>query len=310
MALKKYSRKNIFGLDAILQAKLDKANVKKTIDEVLNATDDLAVPSAKTIQTLKTTLEAKIEQVKNIATNIIDDTVASGSDKTWSIDKIKEFVASVDDTIVVQDIQQRDSLKAYDSLIAFVLDTSADENLPEDVRGKPFSYIYANGEWQPLAPLTKEIDTSVFVKYSDIVNDLQTGGEQKPLSAEMGKYIANTLIPAKVNEVKTTLVTDVATIENGKVQLSKTPIGSLVFDCAEISTDEGIVVVDAKISGVKEVTIDVENPEEYEGKVAKVCYLANVNDEAQTNDTQNNDSEADGAVASNETQSENTEESN
>ena len=311
MPIKRFSRKNIYGLDDILKAKLDAINVKKTMDEVLSSASELDVPSVKAIQELKNVLEAKIATVKSVAESIIDDTVASSSNKTWSIDKIKEFVASVDDTVVVQDIQQRDALKAYDSLIAFVLDTSADKNLPDDVRGKPFSYIYANGQWQPLAPLAKEIDTTVFVKYSDIVNDVTTGGADKPLSAEMGKYIANELIPQSVDAAKTQLVTEMNTITNGKIKLSKQPIGNLVFDCAEISTDEGIVVVDAKITNPKEVTIDVQNAADYEGKVARVCFLAALNEKVNTDKTKepkndSNDDQADGAIATDDNTSKNT----
>ena len=298
MALKRYSKRNVFGLNEALASKVDLALIRKTLDDVVSANNDSTIPSTAAVVALKTNLENQINEVRSFAQSLIDDSVDGGTDKTWSVDKIKQFVASVDDTVVVQTIADRDNLKPYDSLVCYVLDTSDDTELGPDFRGKPVAYIYADGKWHPISPLSKEIDSTVFVKYSDIVNDLTTGGANKPLSAEMGKHIANDLIPAAANSAKQELVTESVKITNNKITTTKPIVGALVFNCAEVATDEGIVVVDAVVSGDKEVTIQPDQGDNFEGKTARITYLAYIGDAAATTSTSSNDNgEADGAVA-------------
>jgi len=295
--VKQFSRRNIFGLDAILDSKVSIAQIKKTVDDALNAVNDpSAVVGTGVIADLQNQLQNLQKQTNTNIKSLIDDSVNGGSDKTWSIDKIKQYVASVDDTVVVQNIADRDALKAYDSLIAYVLDTSADTNLGPDFRGKPFAYMYVNGKWEPITPLSKEVDSSVFLKYSDIVNNLNAGGVNKPLSAEMGKYLAQVVIPKASNDAKQTIVTETATIKNNKIALTQNPVGNLVFGAAEISTNNGIVVVDAVVSGVREVTIQGNTGDDYEGKVARVSYLAYINEAS--NNTANDSGSADGEIVS------------
>jgi len=288
MALKVYSRRNIYKLDDILNQKFDAAKVLKTLDDVVSVNSVDSVPSSAAIVALKTELENKINDAKSFAQSLIDDTVESGSDKTWSVDKIKQFVASVDDTVVVQNIDERNNLKAYDSLIAFVLDTSGDDSLTEEFRGKPYAYIYANGQWQPLSPVAGEIDSDTFVKYTDIVNDVTTGGAKKVLSAEMGKYLDGRITQV-AQSTSVTLVTESVKVNGDKLALSANPIGSLVMNCAEVSTDNGIEVVDASVTGDKEVTLQPATSGEYDGKVARVTYLALITD-VQSSNSDNSDS--------------------
>jgi len=272
-----YSRKAIFGLESALASKFDKNNIAAAWSDVesLNNTD--TVPSTASIVSLKAQLENAIQEVSDNVVNIIDDTATDGGDKTWSIDKIKQFVASVDDTVVVNTIQDRDALQAYDSLIAFVLDTTGDSSLGE-FEGQPYTYIYANGEWKAISPVAGELDTTVFVKYSDIVNDLTSGGTDKPLSAEMGKQLAGTIIPNAISDAATSIVTEDLTINSDKLTLAANPIGAIVMNRVEIVTDEGIEVVEASVTGDKEVTIDSGTAGEFDGKTARVSYLAYTKD--------------------------------
>ncbi len=63
------------------------------------------------------------------------------------------------------------------------------------------------------------------------------------------------------------------------------------MNCAEISTESGVVVVDAVITGPKEATIQAEDVAQYEGKVARVSYITNTEldgNNTQTNNTQEN----------------------
>ena len=290
MGLKIYSRRNIYKLDDILNQKFDAAKVLKTLDDVVSVNSVDSVPSSAAIVALKNDLENKINEAKSFAQSLIDDTVESGSDKTWSVDRIKQFVASVDDTVVVQNIDERNNLKAYDSLIAFVLDTSGDDNLTEEFKGKPYAYIYANGQWQPLSPVAGEIDSDTFVKYTDIVNDVTTGGSNKVLSAEMGKYLDGRITEV-AQSTSVTLVTESIKVDGDKLALSANPIGSLVMDCAEVSTDNGIEIVDATVSGDKEVTLQPTTSGEYDGKVARITYLA-LSTEINSSNSDNNDSDS------------------
>ena len=273
MGIKQYSRRNIFGLDAILDSKISKAEIRQTLEDVLNTTSPDAVVGVKAIATLKDNIEKEINEVIKHISSVIDNTASNGNNATWSIDKIKEYV-SESRNVVVNNIKERNSLKPTDALVAYVLDTSDDANLGPDYRGKPFAYIYVNGAWQPITPLSKEIDSTVFVKYNDIVNNLTEGGDKKPLSAEMGKKIKEQIIPQAVMSVKQEIVVDALTINNNKLQTSKKINGTIAFNCVEIETDKGIVVVDARVTGPQEVTIYPNNNENFNGLKAKVTYVS------------------------------------
>ena len=292
MGLKQFSRRTIYGLNGALDAKIGKELIRKTLDDVINSTSPDAVVGTGAVATLKENLEDKINKVLQTAQAIIDDTATSGDKSTWSVDKIKEFISNIEN-VVVKSIDDRNKVKASNGLVAYVIDTSKDMNLGPDFKGKPFVYIYANGAWHPITPLSKEIDSTVFIKYSSIVNDLTTGGTNKVLSAEMGKKINEEILPNAISSVKQEFVSDTATIKNNKIQTSKIINGTVVFNCAEVETDKGIVVVDAIVTGPKEVTIYPNKGDNYESKNAKVSYIAS------TNQKENKDSDsgsADGAI--------------
>ena len=296
MGIKQYSRRNIYGLNSILDAKIGKEAIRKTLDDVLNATSPDAVVGTGAIADLKSNLEDKINKALQTAQAIIDDTATSGNKTTWSVDKIKEFVTSIEN-IVVKDIDERNKAKAFNGLIAYVIDTSKDMNLGPDFKGKPFAYIYTNGAWHPITPLSKEIDSTVFIKYSDIINNLTDGGKNKPLSAEMGKKINNEVIPKAVMSMKQEFVVDEVTIKDNKIETSKTINGTIVFNCVEIETDKGVVIVDANVTGPKEVTIYPSGNDSYENQKAKVTYMAFTYDDANNIKCgESDDGEADGVV--------------
>jgi len=290
--IKQYSRRNIFGLDEALNGKIAISAIMGTLDEVENSNTTATVPSTASIVELRANLEKQIEDANKNAKGLIDDTVESAADKTWSVDKIKEFIASVDDTVVVANISERDNLNAYDSLIAYVIDTSDDENLGDEA-GNPYAYIYADGEWSLLAPLSKEIDTTVFVKKDMIVNDYTTGGSDKVLSAEAGKQIVDSAIPQAINANDVRVINESIEVKEDKLELLVNPVGDLIMACAEVSTDNGIEVVDASVTGDREVTLSPNESGEYDGKTARISYLARTADviAAQNSD---DDSDSDG----------------
>jgi len=282
MALKQFSRRNIFGLNEALDQKIAKNAIMGTLDSVLESNSANTVASTASIVELKAAMEQKVQEAKAQAQGLIDDSVGAGSDKTWSVDKIKEFVASMDDSVVVENIDQRDALNAHDSLVAYVLDTTGATELGED-EGKPYTFVFVDGSWKPMIPLAQDqIDTTVFIKKDAIVNDYTTGGVNNVASAEVVKTIVSQVIPdataksAADNDVR--IVNENITVEDDKLSLLVNPLGELIMNAVEISTDNGIEVVDAQVSGDKEVTILPNTAGEYDGKVARVTYLARTKD--------------------------------
>jgi len=277
MANRIYSRKMIFGLDEELLKRVSVDSVMKTFADVQASNNMNTVPSTASVLELKTTLEDKITEAKEKAAEIIDDTIASGGDKTWSVDKIKEFIASVDDTVVVETLDERNGLEGYDSLIAYVLDTNGDDTLGDE-EGKPYSYIYLDGEWKMLTPLAKSVDTDKLVSKDAIINDLSTGGEDKVLSAEMGKQLSQVVVPNMIEAASNRVVTEEPTLDGDKMTILANPIGDIFMNRVEIVTDNGIEVVDAALTGDKEVTIYPATSGEYDGKTARISYIALTSD--------------------------------
>ena len=301
MAIKRFSRRNIYGLEEVLSSKISIAAIRSTLDDVLNTNSKDTVVSTSAFVEFKNTLKKDVEKAKKVATGIIDDTNESGTDKTWSIDKIKQFIASVDDSVVVQTIQDRDNLKAHNGLMAYVMDTSADNSLDKNFKGKPFVYIYSNGKWEPISPLAKEVDTNLFVKSDEVVNSTDSVDTKKPLSAAMGNKIVHEVIPAAVRQAQQMIVVDRGVIKNNKITVSKNIQGNIVGEMIEIPTDAGVVVVDAVVSGPKEITVLPGKDEDYEGKIGVVTYLANLEDTTfkggqKTTNTIPDDGEGDGEV--------------
>jgi hypothetical protein len=274
MARRIYSKKMIFGLEDELVKKISTDAIMGAMSDVEAANNKTTVPSTASVVELKQSLDKRITETQQSIDNIIDDSVSSAGDKTWSIDKIKEFVASVDDTVVVANLDERNGLNAYDSLIAYVLDTSGDDSLG-DAEGKPFAYVYADGEWKVLTALAQgDVDTDNLVTFDDIINDLTTGGEKKALSAEMGKQLSEVVVPNMIAAAATKVVTEEPTLDGDKLTVLANPVGDIFMNRVEIVTDEGIVVVDAALTGDKEVTIYPENSGEYDGKAARISYIA------------------------------------
>jgi len=273
MAKRIYSRGMIFGLDAELTKRISFDSVMKTFDDVKASNSDKTVPSTSSVLELQQTLETKISEVDEKTTGIIDDSIEAGADKTWSVDKIKQFIASVDDSIVVENLDERDNLNAYDTLIAYVLDTSGDDSLG-DQEGKPYSYIYSDGEWRLLTPIAASVDTDKLVSKDDIIDDLTTGGSDKTLSAEMGKQLSQVVVPNMIEAASTRVVTEEPTLDGDKMTILANPVGDIFMNRVEIVTDDGIEIVDAALTGDKEITIYPATSGEYDGKAARISYIA------------------------------------
>ena len=291
------SRKSIFGLDAALDGKVNTSDVVVKKENVLSATDPKKVPSVVAISSIYNELNEQIENAKNSITSLIDDTAASGSNKTWSIDKIKQFVSSVDDTVVVQNISERDALAAYDSLVAFVIDTKDDKNLDESLRGKPFSYIYANGKWYPLSPVG-EVDSTVFVKTKDVVTKIDANATDTTVPSALATYnFVTSQATAVANQTEVRIVSEIVTVgDNNKAELTVAPKGDLVGNSVEVVTDKGILLVEATVSGTE---LTINDSDDYKGKNVRVSYLANNQEYLNALAAKNNNNSSDNSSSDN-----------
>jgi hypothetical protein len=207
---------------------------------------------------------------------MIDDAADTGNTVTWSIDKIKGYVASVDDSIVVSDITERDNVSdVYDSLIAYVLDTTGDSSLGDE-EGTAAAYIYVDGTgWALLQILKSDIDLTPYVKTADIVVDLTTGGSSVPASAETVKTLKTQL-----DNVGTSVDTEVKvdsglSISNDGFTTTYTPKGDVIGMTAEVETSPGVFdIVDITAgTNAKEYTLVVSTAGEYDGKTCRVTYV-------------------------------------
>jgi hypothetical protein len=206
--------------------------------------------------------------------NIIDDTADTGNAVTWSVDKLKAYVASVDDSIVVGSISERDNVSdTYDSLIAYVIDTTGDTTLGDD-EGTSCAYIFVEGDgWKLLQVLAQNIDTTPFVKYTDIVDDLSTGGANKPLSAEQGKEL-KALVDAAGQSTEM-CVDSGLTITGDDFSSTYTPVGDIVGATAEVEVSAGVWdIVDVVAGGsAKAWTLVPGTAGEYDGLTCRITYL-------------------------------------
>lgn len=274
MALRKRRVGSIDGLTALLTNKLGVASVMAAKIDVENSNSVSTVASTAAVNEIVGGITTQITNLGTALNGLIDDAAETGSTVTWSIDKLKAYVASVDDSIVVSDISERDNVSdPYDSLIAYVIDTTGDTSLGDD-EGTAAAYIYIDGTgWALLQILAQNIDTTPFVKYTDIVNDTTTGGAGVPLSAEQGKILAAAIAAAGTStEMK---VDSGLTITGDDFATSFTPIGDIVGATAEVEVTPGVYDVVDLIAGstAKDWVLVPATAGEYTGKTCRVTYM-------------------------------------
>ncbi len=88
MSIRRYSRRNVFGLDEILNSKIGVDAIRKTLDDALATNNDKTVVSTSVIAELKNSFEQKIQIAKKNAQNLIDDGVVGGTENTWRSEHI------------------------------------------------------------------------------------------------------------------------------------------------------------------------------------------------------------------------------
>jgi orotate phosphoribosyltransferase-like protein len=276
MALRKRRIASIDGLSDLLNAKVATSAIMGTKADVEASNSTTTVVSSAAVNEIVTDINNSISNIQSGLDGIIDDAAGTGNTVTWSIDKIKEYVASVDDSIVVSDISERDNLSTvYDSLIAYVLDTTGDSSLGDN-EGAPAAYIYVDGTgWALLQILSADIDLTPYVKTADIVDDLTTGGSTVPASAETVKTLKSELDNFSTSVATEIKVDSGLTISGDDFTTTYTPIGDIIGMTAEVETSSGVYdVVDITAgANAKEYSLVTSTSGEYDGKTCRVTYI-------------------------------------
>ncbi len=280
MALRQRRIGSINGLSALLATKFNISDIMAAKTDVENSNSTSTVASSAAVNEIVTGINSQITSLQNGLNGIIDDSADTGNTVTWSVDKLKSYVASVDDSIVVSDISERDNYSnPYDSLIAYVLDTTGDSSLGDE-EGTAAAYIYVDGTgWSLLQILKSDIDLTPYVKIADIVDDLTTGGSAVPASAETVKTL-KTQLDGVSGAVATEIFVDSGlTITGDNFSTTKTPKGSIVGATAEVEVSSGVWdvvdVVPSTAQGAtdKDFTLVPGTANEYDGKTCRVTYL-------------------------------------
>ena len=274
MALHQRRIGSINGLTSLLAGKVNVAAIMAAKADVNSSNSVSTVPSTAAVNEIVTGINTQITDLGASVDGIIDDTAGTGNNITWSVDKIKSFIASVDDSVVVSNIDDRDNIpNAHDSMIAYVVDTTGDTSLGDN-EGNAAAYIYVDGTgWQLLQILTQDIDTTPFVKYTDIVDDLTTGGTSVPLSAEQGKEL-KVLVDA-IDFSTEIYVDNGLKISGNDFASTYTPLGNLIGATAEVETSDGVWDIVDVVAGdsAKAWKLVPGTDKEYDGKTCRISYL-------------------------------------
>jgi hypothetical protein len=280
MALRKRRVGSIDGLTSLLAAKVNITDIMAAKADVENSNSTTTVASSAAVNEIVTDINSSISTLQNGLNGIIDDTADTGNTVTWSVDKLKAYVASVDDSIVVSDITERDNVSdTYDSLIAYVLDTTGDSSLGDE-EGTAAAYIYVDGTgWSLLQILKSDIDLTPYVKKVDIVDDLTTGGTDAPLSAEQGKTLKSQVDAISGNVAVEIFVDSGLSITGDNFSTTKTPKGAIVGATVEVEVSAGVwdvvdvVASSAQGATAKDFTLVPGTANEYDGKTCRATYL-------------------------------------
>lgn len=274
--LRKIRTRSVDGLDSLLNARVPFTALMATKAAVEAANNTTTAASTAAVVEIMAGFDSAITTTQAMIGALIDDTADTGTSVTWSVDKIKSYIASVDDSVVVGTITDRDNIpKPYNSLIAYVIDTTGDTSLGTK-EGTSAAYMYVEGSgWQLLQILATEIDQSTFVLKTDIVDDLTTGGTDKPLSAAQG-VVLDGKISAISGAVDTAIQVDTGlTVTGDTFNTAFTPKGSIIDSVAHVLVSPGVwdVVEVTAGTGAKEFNLIPEVANEYDGQTVRVSYL-------------------------------------
>lgn len=273
----KQGMSTVKNLNPTLLGKVDKTQISPTLATTLEDNTTGNPASTQAVSELNTKTELNTQKIDSI----VDDTASSSSSKVWSIDKIKAYIAEEDDTYFAATLQERDDdavgivIPKRQGIRVFVADASADTNVGTDSNGVAFGayYIYDGTNWTLVRSLQyRQVDVTPFVRYDDVVDNLESTDADKPLSANQGRELASLVQVG--NASLTMAVDDVEVAEGGVINLTKVARGQATNGMGLILTDEGIVPVFVTMSADgKSATIIEDDVTLYVGNTARISYL-------------------------------------
>lgn len=173
-----------------LAARVKKDAIETSGNALLANPSDAKVASSKAVAEL-------INAIPSIQT-LIDDALVS-EEKTWSSQKISDFVHENDDSEYFVDIADRDAFTVAperNGVIAIVVDASADPVVGTDDDGTPLGalYIRKDGAWKFLFTKGyKKVSFTGYIHEDNLVSTLDVNDAKKGASAAAVFALANAL---------------------------------------------------------------------------------------------------------------------
>jgi len=267
----------IKNLNPALLAKVDKAQIVGTLDDVIADNTAGNPASAQAVKSLDDKTNLNTQKIEAI----IDDGATTGDSKTWSVDQIKTYIAQEDDTYFAATLDERDDdavgivVPKRQGVRVFVADASADPDVGTDTDGTAFGahYIYNSSVWLLIRTLQyRQVDVTPYVRYDDVVDSLDSIETTKPLSANQGRELID-LINGGVGSL-VMAVDDTTVLTGGVIELTKIAKGEATNGMALVVVDEGIIPVFVTMAADgKSATIIADDVTIFETKTVRISYL-------------------------------------
>lgn len=268
---------SVQNLNSALALKVDKTQVKGTLTEVIADNTTLNVASTASVKSVNDEVVLNLARIDAL----IDDTAVAGGTTTLSVDGIKALVAELDDTYYAADLTERDDdavgivIPLRVGVKVFVADASADARVGVDTDGTAFgaNYVYNGTEWILIQTLQyRSIDVTPYVRYTEIVDSLDSILADRPLSANQGRILLG-LVNAGVSSL-VLAVDDVVVAVGGVIGLTRVARGEIVNGMALVQMDEGLIPVFVTVSADgATATILADDVTIYEGKDTRISYM-------------------------------------
>ncbi len=273
----KLGMSTIKDLNPTLLAKLDKNSVIGTLSSATASNSPTAPVSTAALTELNSKTDLNTQRIDAM----IQDTSTAGTTATWSIDQIKAYIAEVDDTYFAADLAERDDdaiglvIPKRQGVRVFVANASSDPEVGYDTDGTPFGahYIYNGTDWVLIRTLQyRQTDVSELVRYSDVVDSLTSIAVDKPLSANQGRLLSESIAAGISGLVMA--VDDTTVLAGGVIELTKVAKGEAANGMAFVVMAEGIIpVFVAMASDGASATIITDDPSVYVGTDVRISYI-------------------------------------
>jgi len=226
-----------------LAARIKKDAISPTGADVLANPTSARVASAKAVSELIASIPA--------LTTIIDDALTS-TEKTWSSQKIQEFVHQNDDSEYFVDIAERDAFVVNperNGLIAIVVDASADPVVGTEEDGTPLGalYIRKDGEWKFLFTKGyKKVNFTGYVHENSLATELTANDPKVAASSAVTFALAQLVTSASADANNMEIMPEITQpvwhedIAKNRVECMYKPKGHPInFECGVLDETTG-----------------------------------------------------------------------